>query len=169
MKTILETDHLFIRQFIIEDDKALLEIMSDGGMPHLVQFGPLDINYARGFISRMLESYKNNGFGLWTIIEKKSGELIGHCGIHKIKVDDTIDMNELAYRVYKKLWGHGFATEAAIAVTDYAFNVLKLPEIVSCIAKDNSRSMRVAQKAGLAYWRDGTFRGIPCHIYRKIA
>jgi hypothetical protein len=68
MKKILETERLMLRQFVMEDDKALLEIMADGGMPHLAQFGPLDIDYARGFLNRMLESYKDNGFGLWAVV-----------------------------------------------------------------------------------------------------
>ena len=60
MKKILETERLILRNFAMQDDKALLEIFADGGRPHLSQFGPLDINYARGFLARILESYKNN-------------------------------------------------------------------------------------------------------------
>ncbi len=165
---MLETDRLIIRNFVMEDDKALLEIMSDGGMPHLTQFGPLDINYARGFLNRMLESYKKDGFGLWAVVEKETGNLIGHCGIHKVKINEQEEKPELAYRIYKKLWGKGYATEATTAVRDYAFNVLNLPEIVSCIAHDNERSMRVAAKVGLTYWKEGVFKGKPCRVYRKI-
>jgi len=168
MVKILETGRLILLNFIMEDDKALLEIMSDGGMPHLTQFGPLDINYARGFLNRMLESYKDNGFGLWAVVEKETGNLIGHCGIHRVKINETEEKPELAYRIYKKLWGKGYATEAATAVRDYAFSVLKLPEIVSCIAHDNARSMRVAEKVGLTYWKEGVFKGMPCRVYRKI-
>jgi RimJ/RimL family protein N-acetyltransferase len=182
MKKILETDRLILRNFVMDDDKALLEIMSDGGMPHSVQFGFLDIDYARGFLNRMLESYKDNGFGLWAVVEKASVKLIGYCGIHNVKINEA-DLSaiarseatakaeekpELAYRIYKKLWGMGFATEAATAVCDYAFDVLKLPEIVSCIAHDNERSACVAEKVGLSYWKEGVFKGIPCRVYRKI-
>ncbi|HBS48381.1 TPA: GNAT family N-acetyltransferase [Candidatus Dependentiae bacterium] len=176
---ILETDRLILRNFVMKDDKALLEIFADGGMPHLPQFGPLDIDYARGFINRMIENYKDNGFGLWAVIEKSTGNLIGYCGIHKVKINKADlsakalakeeEMPELAYRIYKKLWGKGFATEAAKSVCDYAFNVLNLPEIISCIAHDNNRSLRVAEKVGLTYWKDGLFKGItPCRIYKKI-
>lgn len=165
MKIFLETKRLQLRQFIMDDDKALIEIMSDGGMPHLSQFGPLDINYARGFLNRMLESYRDNGFGLWAVVEKTSERLIGYCGIHKVKINESEEKPELAYRIYKKMWGKGYATEAAMAVRDYAFNVLKLPEIVSCIAHDNERSARVAKKVGLTYWKEGVFKGMPCRVY----
>lgn len=167
MKTILETNRLIMRNFVMDDDKALLEIMSDGGMPHLSQFGPLDIDYARGFLNRMIENYRYNGFGLWAVGEKASGMLIGYCGIHKVKINDTEEKPELAYRIYKRFWGKGYATEAATAVRDYAFNDLKLPDIVSCIAHDNERSARVAEKVGLTYWKEGVFKGMPCRVYRK--
>ena len=183
MKKILETDRLVLRQFVMEDDKDILEIMADGGMPHLAQFGPLDIDYARSFLNRMLESYRNNGFGLWAVIEKETGNLIGHCGIHKVKINEADvsaiarsevpgtaeEKSELAYRIYKKLWGKGYATEAAMAVCDYAFNILKLPEIVSCIAHDNECSVRVAEKVGLTYRKEGVFKGIPCQVFWKGA
>lgn len=168
MEKIVETDRLFLREFVMEDDKALLEIFADGGMPHLSQFGPLDIDYARGFLERMLESYKDNGFGLWAVVEKATGNLIGYCGLHKVKINDTEEKIELAYRIYKKLWGKGYATEAATAVRNYAFDILHLPEIVSCIAHDNERSMRVAKKVGLTYLKDGIFKGKPCRVFRKI-
>lgn len=103
---------------------------------------------------------------MWAIVEKETGKLVGYCGIHKVKINEVEEKDELAYRVYKKLWGKGFATEAAKAMSDYAFNVLKLPEIVSCIAHDNERSMRVAEKVGLTYWKEGVFKGKPCHVYR---
>lgn len=167
MQKILETDRIILRNFVIDDDKALLEIMADGGMPHLAQFGPLDINYARGFLNRMIENYRDNGFGLWAVVEKETSKLIGYCGIHKVKINETEEKTELAYRIYKNLWGKGLATEVAMAVRDYAFNVLKFPEIVSCIAHDNERSMRVAEKVGLTYWKDGVFKGKPCRVFKK--
>lgn len=167
MKKILETERLILREFVKQDDKAILEILADGGMPHLPQFGPLDINYSCNFLNRFIESYKNNGFGLWAIIEKKTENLIGYCGLHRIKINDTEDKVELAYRIYKKLWGNGYAPEVAKAILDYAFNILNLKEIISCIAPDNQKSSRVAEKVGLTYWKDATFRGLNHKIYKK--
>jgi len=166
MKEILETERLKLREFVLKDAKDLLEIFADGGMPHLAQFGPLNIEYAKEFIKRMLTSYKENGFGLWAVLDKTNDKLIGYCGIHKIKINDSEIINELAYRIYKKLWGKGLATEAAKSVKNYAFKILKLPEIVSCIVPENFRSIRVAEKTGLVYWKNGKFRGQDCQIYR---
>lgn len=84
-----------MRQFVMEDDNDVFEIMADGGMQYWLQFGPLDIDYARSFLNRMLESYRNNGFGLWAVVEKETGNLIGHCGIHKVKINEA-DVSALA-------------------------------------------------------------------------
>jgi len=168
MKKILETDRLFLRKFVREDDTALFEIFVDGGMPQMLQTGFLDIDSVRSFLNRMFELYAKNDFGLWAVIEKETGKLIGYCGVHEIKLNETEDKVELAYRIYKKVWGKGLATEAATAVLTYAFAVLKLPEIVCCIAHDNDRSMRVAEKVGLVYWKDGTFKSKPCRVYRTM-
>lgn len=167
MKPILETNRLIMRNFTTKDCNELLEIFSDGGMPHLEIFGPLDSEYSLGFINRMTESYKNNGYGLWAIVEKNENKLIGYCGIHKILINDGEEKTEIAYRIHKKLWGMGFATEAAKAVLDYAFRGLNLDEVVACILETNTKSINVAQKIGLKYTRDCTFRGTKCHLYSK--
>ena len=166
MKKILETNRLILREFTLDDAEDLLKIFADGGSAPNPRFLPLDIEYSKGFINKMIESYKQNGFGLWAVIDKKDNTLIGHCGIHRIPINDTEINNELAYRIYKPLWGNGFATEAAKAVKKYAFNVLKLPELVSCIDSENSRSIRVAEKNGLTYWKEGKYnKQKPCKIY----
>ncbi len=109
----------------------------------------------------------SKGFGLWAVVEKETGNLIGYCGLHKVTINEQGDKKtELAYRIYKKLWGKGFATEAAMAVRNYAFKNLNLDEIVSCIAHDNERSKGVAKKVGLTYWKEGVFKGRPCKVYR---
>lgn len=168
VKPILETERLLIRPFVFEDDQAVLDLFADGGAPHLTQYGPLDIDYARGFLRHTISGYQKDGLGLWAVIDKTTGKLIGDCGLHKAKIGEHEEAVELAYRIHKTLWGKGFATEAAKAVLSYAFDVLNLPEVVSCIAYDNARSVRVAEKIGMTYWKEGIFMGKPCLVYRKM-
>lgn len=167
MKPLLKTERLLIRSFTLEDDQAVLDLFSDGGAPHLAQFGPLDIDYARGFLQHTICSYEKNGLGLWAVIEKATGKLIGDCGLHKVKIGENEEKIELAYRIHKQLWGKGFATEAAQAVLTYAFDVLHLSEVVSCIAHNNERSVRVAEKIGMTYWKEGMFMGKSFRVYKK--
>jgi ribosomal-protein-alanine N-acetyltransferase len=61
---------------------------------------------------------------------------------------------ELVYVLRKVFWGKGYATEAAIALKDYAFQKLALKRLVSLIDPENSASQRVATKVGMHYVRD---------------
>lgn len=170
MQQIFHTDRLGLRQFVVDDATELLKIFADGGMPHLAMFGPLDSNYALGFLERMLESYRANGFGLWAVVEKASGNLIGYCGLHNVIINDEKRPRvELAYRIYKPLWGKGFAAEAAAAVVKHAFDRLRMPELIACIAPTNIASKQVAEKVGMTMWQQGLFRGLPHNIYKIVA
>jgi RimJ/RimL family protein N-acetyltransferase len=61
-------------------------------------------------------------------------------------------------------WGLGYASEAAIAVPDWAFGTLRLPRLISVILPENHRSIRVAEKIGECFNRDNEIDGIPVRI-----
>jgi ribosomal-protein-alanine N-acetyltransferase len=163
-KIILETERLLLRTFVPDDIAVLasvIETITNERYAHLSL-----LEYTQGFIEHsIIPSYNQNGFSLWALIHKQTGKLIGYCGLHKVEVSGE-EKIELAYRIAKDFRGQGLATEAAIAVRDYGLHVLKLPEIVSCIAHDNVASMKVAEKVGLKYFKDGEFHGKPCKVYR---
>ena len=64
---------------------------------------------------------------------------------------------EIGWRLAFDHWGQGFVTEAALAVMDYAFNELNLPEIVSFTVPENIASQRVMEKIGMVYDPDSDF------------
>lgn len=162
-KTILETERLILRTFIPDDARVLASVIETITHEQYKQLSLLE--YAQGFIEHsIIPSYEQNGFGLWALIHKQTDELIGYCGLHKVNVSGE-EKIELAYRIAKKFRGQGLATEAAIAVRDYWFNVLSLSEIVSCIAHDNTASIKVAERVGLKYLKDGELFGKPCKVY----
>jgi RimJ/RimL family protein N-acetyltransferase/chloramphenicol 3-O-phosphotransferase len=161
---ILETKRLALRKFVPEDAMLLAPIIET--ITH-EQFAHLSLlEYAQGFIEHsIIPSYEKNCFGLWALIDKNSGKLIGYCGLHKVEVSGQ-ERIELAYRIAKDFRSQGLATEAAITVRNYGYNVLKIPEIVSCIAHDNIASIRVAEKVGSKYLYDGEMFGKPCKVYQ---
>jgi len=65
-----------------------------------------------------------HGFGLWSVIDEKSNEVIGLCGLHHS--DDGI---ELSYMFFPSSWGRGLAREAAQASIEFGFNTLKLVKL----------------------------------------
>jgi RimJ/RimL family protein N-acetyltransferase len=82
------------------------------------------------------------------VILKESGELIGDCGLEQMEVEGE-RVAELGYDFRSEYWNQGFATEAACAVREYAFDILKLPQLISLIRVGNLASKRVAEKVGM--------------------
>jgi len=97
-----------------------------------------------------------------------SGQLLGYCGFFLQNVDE-VDELEIAYRLDPDFWGKGLATEAARAVRDHAFTDLALKRVISLIHPDNIASRRVAEKTGMTFEKQTTFRGFPTPVFATIA
>ncbi len=74
---------------------------------------------------------------------------------------------EVAYELAPRVWGHGYATEAARALVDYGFGELSLRRIVALILPDNARSRNVASKCGLILEGPGRFYGLDLVVYAR--
>ena len=92
------------------------------------------------------------------------GEVIGQSGLLVQTVDGETEA-ELAYALMEKSRGVGYATEAALAVRDYAFHELKFTRLVSIIALTNTRSKKVAQRAGMSLEKTTVFERNPVEVY----
>ena len=101
-----------------------------------------------GWLGRNLEHQAQFGYGLFSVIRKADGRLIGDCGMEQMTVDGRV-VAELGYDLRSDVWNQGFATEAACAVRDYAFTELRLPRLISLIRVGNLASRRVAEKVGM--------------------
>jgi RimJ/RimL family protein N-acetyltransferase len=85
------------------------------------------------------------GFGAFAVIEKSSGRWIGRVGPLR---PEGWPGTEIGWTLARAAWGKGYATEAAIAATDWAFDALGWSEIIHCIAPDNAASQQVARRLG---------------------
>ena len=119
---ILETERLLLREFVPEDVDALAAVLSD---PETMRYYPavLDRAGVAAWIDRNRRRYADAGHGLWAMILKSNGEVIGDCGLTRQTVDD-VDEIEIGYHVRRDLWGQGYAPEAARACRDYGFERL---------------------------------------------
>jgi RimJ/RimL family protein N-acetyltransferase len=102
----------------------------------------------QGWMQRNLQHQNLHGYGLFSVILKSEGLLIGDCGLEHMEVGGD-QVTELGYDFRSDYWNQGFATEAASAVRDYAFNVLHLPRLISLIRVGNEASKRVSEKIGM--------------------
>jgi RimJ/RimL family protein N-acetyltransferase len=130
------------------DIDALLHIFADPIVMASFDAVPLDRQQMEQWLQRNLDHQDRFGYGLFAVILKANGLLVGDCGLEIMEVDGTIEA-ELGYDFRSDYWGQGLATEAAIAIRDYAFQVLHLPRLVSLIRRRNLASQRVAEKVGL--------------------
>ncbi|MBQ2156425.1 MAG: GNAT family N-acetyltransferase, partial [Clostridiales bacterium] len=76
MKKILETERLYLREMSMDDFDALYKVLAD---KEIMQHYPytFDEERVRGWIERNMNRYKDNGFGLWAVCLKETGEMIG--------------------------------------------------------------------------------------------
>lgn len=135
------------------DDAAFIySLLSD---PEHMRYYPrtYSLDEARGWIQWQLNLYRDHGFGLWALALKGAADLVGQCGltIQDVEGDDEI---EIGYHISKSHWRQGFASEAASACRDYAFDVLGLERIVITTAQDNIPSQGVARKVGMSFAKD---------------
>jgi RimJ/RimL family protein N-acetyltransferase len=163
MDVILETESLLLREMMQEDFTALFEIFSDGETMSFYP-EPFDKDKVIGWIEWNIASYAKYGYGLWAVLCKESGVVVGDCGLITQVVDGAEEV-EISYHINKAFWGRGYATEAAIACRNYAFNSLGLPRVISLIRPENLPSCRVAEKNGMTVTSQIVKSGYHHYVY----
>ena len=159
----LETKRLLLRPMLQSDFDALLLIFTDIKVMDAFNHPPFTHEQMQRWLQRNLDHQNEYGYGLFSVILKENGELIGDCGLEQM---DDMNAAELGYDFRSTFWNQGYATEAAFAVRDYAFEVLNLPQLISLIRVGNLASKRVAEKVGMMLVEEFTRYGIP---YWKFA
>lgn len=86
----------------------------------------------------------------WPIFELTTNDLIGCCGLRPY----TANEYEIGFHLRPAFWGKGYAKEAADAVIDYAFSVLKAKKLFAGHNPNNIASRKVLNKLGFTYVRD---------------
>ncbi|PYZ96670.1 GNAT family N-acetyltransferase [Alteribacter lacisalsi] len=145
--TILETERLYLRELEMEDAEALARVLSD---PESMQYYPEPFSPKRvkGWIEWNREDYKKYDHGLWAVILKEGDVFLGDCGITMQTIgNETVP--EIGYHIIKAYWNQGYATEAANACKEYAFDVLQYPQVFSYTTAANIPSKKVAEKIGM--------------------
>lgn len=149
----LETKRLILRPMLTTDLDDLLLIFTDPKV--MASFGGelFTREQMEHWLQRNLEHQDQFGYGLFSVILKENGKLIGDCGLEQMEDQGAA---ELGYDFRSDVWHQGYATEAALAVRDYAFDVLQLPRLISLIRVGNLASKRVAEKVGMKFIEEFT-------------
>jgi ribosomal-protein-alanine N-acetyltransferase len=159
----LETTRLVLHPMLESDFDALLLIFTDPEVMAAFDHPLFTHEQMSRWLNRNLDHQNQFGYGLFSVILKETGELVGDCGL---EVMEDMGAAELGYDFRSDFWNHGYATEAATAVRDYAFDVLKLPQLISLIRVGNLASKRVAEKVGMSLAEEFTHYDIQYWKYK---
>ncbi len=159
----IETERLVLRDMALTDLDDLLAVFAD---PETMRFypQPFDCQMTQAWIARNLQRYAQDGFGLWAVILKTNGALIGDCGLVRQEVEG-VPVVEIGYHIRRDFWGQGLATEAAQACRDYGWHHLGLDQLVSLINPANIASRRVAEKNGMRLIKQVEWHGQLTCVY----
>lgn len=161
MTFYIETERLILRELRITDLDHMFELDSDPEVHKYLGNNPVKTkDESRKILESVINQYKERGIGRWAAIEKSTGDFIGWSGI---RLNTEYNMNgftkyyDVGYRLIKRYWGKGYATESGKATIDYAFNSLKLPELYATTEIGNQASHNALLKIGLTYIEDFYF------------
>ncbi|MEA0552872.1 GNAT family N-acetyltransferase [Lysinibacillus irui] len=148
---IIETERLYLRELKMDDCNELSKVLSD---PESMQYYPHPFTQeeVKNWIKWNEKNYKQYKHGLWAIVLKEGDTFIGDCGITMQNIDG-VRLPEIGFHIIKEYWNKGYATEAASACKEYAFNVLGYSEIFSYTTLKNIPSQKVAEKIGMETYK----------------
>jgi RimJ/RimL family protein N-acetyltransferase len=180
-ESVLVTRRLLLRRFTHRDVDAYAALVGDAEVMRFVGTGrPATISEAANAISRINARFEEDGFGVLGVERRADGRLIGRVGFwvwdrtdwtpghtkHELGEQGEV---ELGWLLLRDAWGHGYATEAAAALRDDAFQRLGLRRLISLIHPSNGRSLRVAQRLGAVHESDvETARWGPALLFAHV-
>jgi RimJ/RimL family protein N-acetyltransferase len=147
----LITSRLSLRRWRAADCEPFAAINAD---PEVMEHFPATLTAEESdeLVERIERGFERNGFGLWALEARESGELLGFTGLSVpgFQAHFTPAV-EVGWRLARSAWGQGYATEAALAALGQGFEVVGLGEIVSFTSAGNARSRAVMERIGMSH------------------
>lgn len=169
MKIITETERLIIREILPTDLDEMFELHADPEV-HVFLGNKTVTNKEQTIeiINFVRQKYIDNGVGRWAIIDKKTNEFMGWTGLDFVTKETNNHKNyyDLGYRLIKRFWGQGIATESAFASLGYAFDKLKANEVYAMADCKNEGSNKILKKVGLKFIETFDFEGVKHNWYK---
>ena len=147
MKEILRTERLTLREMCEDDLGALTAILGDAETMYAYEhaFCAAEI---RAWLDNQYRRYREDGFGLWAVVLKATGSVIGQCGL-TVQNCGGKELIEVGYLFERAFWHNGYATEAARACRDLAFDKFGADEVFAIVRDSNFASPAVARRCGM--------------------
>jgi RimJ/RimL family protein N-acetyltransferase len=147
LKPLFTTPRLYLRETTAQDAEVMFALNSDPEVLRYTGDEPFEsIEEAAIFLANY-QDFKKNNMGRWAVVRKEDETVLGWCGL-KLHPDGMVD---LGFRLFKKYWNQGYATEASLGCLKYGFETLNLTKIVGRVVPANVASARVLQKLGMNF------------------
>ncbi len=147
----LPTARLLLRRWRDADREPFAAMNAD---PEVMTYFPalLDRSTSDAVIDRAQAAFDAEGFGLWAVERREDARFLGFIGLSRPSFEAAFTpCVEIGWRLARDAWGHGYATEGAIAVRDHAFTVVGLDELLSWTTVANTPSRRVMERIGMGH------------------
>jgi len=146
----LTTPRLRLRRWREADAAPLAALNAD---PEVMRYfpRPLSREESDALIEKIEAGFEREGFGLWAVEVRASGDLAGFAGLARPAFEAHFTPAvEVGWRLARSAWGNGYATEAGAASLAYGFERHQLAEVVSFAAVANGRSRAVMERLGMS-------------------
>jgi RimJ/RimL family protein N-acetyltransferase len=172
--TILTTARLRLEPFDLSHLDGLHAMNSDPEVMRYISGRPETREETLAGIERIQARWREFGYSWWSFIERTSGQLVGAGCIQNLRRTDTpapdpTCPHEIGWRLRRDRWHQGFASEAAIAMADFAFGPLAAPELYAVCDPANAASAAVMQRLGMDDLGLETWYGLSLRTYRTSA
>ena len=142
---ILTTERLTLRRLIINDEREIFTLRSDGEInKYLDRQVSNTVDDARNFINKVNENINKNDSLYWAITLSDKNILVGT--ICLFGFSDENYKCEIGYELLTNFQGQGIMKEAVEKVIDYAFNTIKVKKIEASLHRDNLSSIKLLEK-----------------------
>jgi ribosomal-protein-alanine N-acetyltransferase len=169
LKLITESERFILRELLPTDCDGMFELDSDPEVHRYLGNKPTtDKAQIIEVINNVRKQYSDHGIGRWAIIDKTTNEFIGWTGLKFVTEMTNNHQNyyDIGYRIRRKFWGQGIASETAAFCLDYAFNVLEVNEVYASASIENGGSNKILQKIGMNFIETFFYEDIECNWYK---
>lgn len=154
----IKTERLLLRPLDLSDLDGMHEYASDKENTTYMYLLPRKIEETAEFLSGVTKEWKKDMPSFYEFAIELDGKLIGSISVY---LSDNRDSGSLGWILNKKYWNNGYATEAAMALKDFALNILQVKKLTANCDYRNIASSHVMEKIGLKLESDNGIRVYP--------
>lgn len=149
MTIFLKTKRLILKPTTMAELNNLYQLQTDADVMKYI--GVRNMDEVKKFLENTLAHHNKHHFSFCSMYEAQDHTFIGQAGIMYLEYDDTQSNIEIGYRLYKKFWNKGYATEVSKALIKWGFEHLPVDKLTAVIHPENEGSRHVLEKVGMHY------------------